>query len=188
MVGLSGLGEDTLKTITVVPSVLEQRLGIADVKTETRISRTELKALFTVGSLWALVGSQLGECAPRPRTVLRHTSYGFEFDAGAGKPSSLRFEPGDYIVLGQRDGKAEITVRSKDGELSAQYIPADAERIITLKCEDDSPSYDQTLKRVIVREETADKWVGWPEDWRKRGVVLEPMEYPKFAWKEVPTE
>ena len=175
-----------MRTITVVPTVLEQKLGIADIKTETRISRNELRGLFAVGSRWALVASLLGENAPRPRTVLRHTSYGFEFDAGWwGKPSSLRFEPGDYIVLGQRDGKAEITIRSKDGELSAQYIPADAERIITLKCEDDSPSYDQRPRRVIVKEETAEKWIGWPEDWRKRGVVLEPMEWPKFAWKEV---
>jgi hypothetical protein len=178
-----------MKTIVTVPTTLEQQLGIAQVKTETRISRNELRGMFAIGSRRALVATMLGDngSAPRPRTVLRHTSYGFEFDAGGGKASSLRFESGDYIVLGQRDGKAEITIRSKDGGLSAQYIPAEAERIITLKCESDSPSYDQRPRRVIVKEETAEKWIGWPEDWRKRGVVLEPMEWPKFAWKEIET-
>jgi hypothetical protein len=112
-------------------------------------------------------------------------SQGFEFDAGGGRPSYLRFEPGDYIVLAERDGQPEITVKSKEGQMSAQYVPMEAERIVTLKCMDDSPAYDQRPRRVIVKEETAEKWIGWPEDWRKRGVVLEPVEWPKFAWKEV---
>jgi hypothetical protein len=174
-----------MKTVTVVPTVLEQQLGISQMRQETRMSRAELRELFSIGSRWALIASLLGPNAPRPRTVLKHTSYGFVFDAGGGKPSDLRFESGDYIVLGERDGKQLITIYSKEGELSAQYMLADVERVITLKCESDSPSFDQSLKRIIVKEETTEKWVGWPEDWRKRGVVLEPLEWPKFAWKEI---
>lgn len=173
-----------MKTVTVVPSILESTITGQGVRTETRISRSELRGLFAVGSRWKLVNCLVGPC-DRLRVVTKHTSYGFNFDAD-GRESNLRFENGDYIVLGQRDGKPEITVYSALGELSAQYVPAEPERIITLKCEDDSPAYDQRPRRVIVKHETPEKWIGWPEDWRKRGVTgLDPMEWPKFAWKEI---
>jgi len=177
-----------MKTVTVVPSVLESKLTGQGVRTETRMSRAELKGLFADGSRWKLVNCLLGPC-DRLRIVSRPTSYGFLFMTDDGRESSLRFETGDYIVLGQRDGKPEITIYSKDGRLSAQYIPAEPERIVTLKCEDDSPSYDQRPRRIIVKDETPEKWIGWPEDWRKRGITdLEPIEWPKFAWKQVQDE
>lgn len=65
------------------------------------------------------------------------------------------------------------------------------ERIITLKCEDDSKNYDQNARQVIVWQETADAWEGWPLIWRTRRIEMTQqtmLTWPKFAWKEMQAE
>jgi len=102
-----------MKTIVTVPSTLEIALGVAAVKSETRISRAELKRMFTVGSRWALVASLMGDNgnAPRPRTVLRQTSYGFEFDAGGGRASSLLGASWNHLAGSPARVQAELSIQ-----------------------------------------------------------------------------
>ena len=66
--------------------------------------------------------------------------------------------------------------------------------VVTLKCEDDRPCFDQTPFAITVKEETADAWIGWPHSWKERlydGTRYQltsiglPLSFPKFAWKEV---
>ena len=51
--------------------------------------------------------------------------------------------------------------------------------IIKLKCEDDSPRYDQKIREIELEHETEKSWFGRP--------IANPkcstLEWPKFAWK-----
>ena len=60
------------------------------------------------------------------------------------------------------------------------------ERLVYLKCESDRPSYDQSTHVVILEQETPRAWIGYPLEWRERGISgIGPIIYPKFAWKEI---
>jgi hypothetical protein len=53
--------------------------------------------------------------------------------------------------------------------------------VINLKCESDSPAYDQTISRIELEEETKTEWIG-----RTLGnLAYARVHYPKFAWKRV---
>ncbi len=54
-------------------------------------------------------------------------------------------------------------------------------KTIKIKCEDDSPSYDQSVRTIIVERETDAAWFGRPLD----NVACPTLEWPKFAWKVV---
>ena len=54
-------------------------------------------------------------------------------------------------------------------------------RIIHLKCESDLPSYDQTVREVIVEREDEANWYGKPT----ANPACPTLQWPKFAWKEV---
>jgi hypothetical protein len=57
-------------------------------------------------------------------------------------------------------------------------------RIVRLKCESDQANYDQTIREVAAESEDETNWYGRP--------VANPacltLQWPKFAWKEVPYE
>ncbi len=54
-------------------------------------------------------------------------------------------------------------------------------RIIHLKCESDQPSYDQTVREVIVEREDEANWYGKPT----ANPACPTLQWPKFAWEEV---
>jgi len=54
-------------------------------------------------------------------------------------------------------------------------------RIIHLKCESDLPSYDQTVREVVVEREDEADWYGKPT----ANPACPTLQWPKFAWKEV---
>ena len=63
--------------------------------------------------------------------------------------------------------------------------------VITLEAADDHPRYAGNTHRVVISAILPDKWVGWPDptdprnsDMWKPGID-KPLEYPRFAWKEV---
>ena len=54
-------------------------------------------------------------------------------------------------------------------------------RIIHLKCESDQPSYDETVREVIVEREDEADWYGKPT----ANPARPTLQWPKFSWKEV---
>lgn len=65
-------------------------------------------------------------------------------------------------------------------------------KTITLAATDDRECFAQNTHRVVLREETAGEFIGWPdpnsppnsEHWKPG--VDKPLLYPKFAWKQIP--
>jgi hypothetical protein len=53
--------------------------------------------------------------------------------------------------------------------------------IIKLKCEDDSPRYDQEVREISIERETEKAWFGKPV----ANPACPTLEWPKFAWKQV---
>jgi hypothetical protein len=70
-------------------------------------------------------------------------------------------------------------------ETTTDCATAPATRILFLKCEEDSPAFDQTVFPVEVLDEDERFWhghrVGKPRS------LLGPTLYPKFAWKAMPS-
>ena len=61
----------------------------------------------------------------------------------------------------------------------------DGERI-ALKCESDQLAYDQSLHVLLLREVTDKGWIGWPLEWKERGLGPgKPLLYPSFAWRRI---
>ena len=52
---------------------------------------------------------------------------------------------------------------------------------VTLKCESDSPAYDQRTRVIEVERETDAAWFGRPVD----NPACPVLEWPRYAWREV---
>lgn len=68
--------------------------------------------------------------------------------------------------------------------------------VITLAAADPGPSWSGNTHRVVLAQGgiQPDKWVGWPDPTDPRNSDQwhpgkdQPLEYPKFAWRQVPDE
>src|SRR5258706_13450419 len=81
-----------------VPTVLEQRLLGTPMSYETRLSRRELQTLFYVGRKLELIGCYTGPVVNASRTVKEQKSFGYIMTKDDGRPSWMRFEPGNVII------------------------------------------------------------------------------------------
>ena len=62
-------------------------------------------------------------------------------------------------------------------------IVENGKTIIYLKCEDDSPRYDQSIRKLYLEREDEENWYGYTDN--TLGKIGAPLQMPKFAWKRV---
>ena len=53
--------------------------------------------------------------------------------------------------------------------------------IITLRCESDSPAYDQTPREILLVSADEDAWHGYPIS----NPACPLLTWPRYAWREV---
>lgn len=61
-------------------------------------------------------------------------------------------------------------------------------RIVTLGAKQNGPAWDANTCQFVVKEETADTFIGWTLGNYERDPRMEPCVFPKFAWEVKGTE
>jgi hypothetical protein len=145
-------------------------------KTETKLTRKELKTLFYPGRKMMLIACLIPMREPQPRTVKEQRSFGYVMETAAGKRSEMRHETGQTILgIHEGNGYTEVKIVDENGEVQVHYkLLADNEEFPKPQPVDFTVVNQGSIYLLRPNTEAAQLWIDEhiPEDAQRFGMAV----------------